>query len=258
MLAYTDNGHQNKTTIVLLHGFCESKEIWGRLPIQLAEIYRVICIDLPGFGESTEAELVPDISDFADKVHLTLLEIGVKNVIMIGHSLGGYVTLAYAEKYRLNLSGIGLFHSTSAADNEEKKENRQKVAQFVLENGSEKFIPQLFAGLFSDKNKEKLALQIQLITDQYKYLTLPASIANASLAMRNRPDRSEILQKSGLPTLFIIGEDDKVIPLEVGIAQSKLAPNATVHILKETAHMGMIEAPEESLSIIKNFAKICV
>ena len=121
--------------IVFLHGFCETHEIWKDFVKPLSTRFRVILIDLPGFGRS---EILPTpftIDDVGNTVANWLIENQVLKSILIGHSLGGYVTLSVAERHSQLLEGIGLFHSMAFEDTQEKKENRNKVIEFVRRNG---------------------------------------------------------------------------------------------------------------------------
>ncbi|MFL5728399.1 MAG: alpha/beta fold hydrolase, partial [Cytophagaceae bacterium] len=129
MLHYTESGRGK--TIVLVHGFCESQEIWKKTQAALSAHYRVICPDLPGFGKSPLKVKDISIAYYAEMIKELLAFLNVEKCCMIGHSLGGYITLAFAEKYSAMLSSFGLFHSTAFADSPEKKENRNKTIQFI-------------------------------------------------------------------------------------------------------------------------------
>ncbi len=117
--------------VILIHGFCETFAIWKPLVNKLAFSHKVITLDLPGFGKSPLPESPFSITDIADQVHLWLLEKNLLGSIIIGHSLGGYVALALAEKYPDSIKGFGLMHSTAFADDEEKKHSRNKTIEFV-------------------------------------------------------------------------------------------------------------------------------
>ena len=112
--------------IVLLHGFLESMEIWNEYVKLLSKRYRVICIDLPGHGKSENIGYVHTMELMADCVKEVLYSLQITKCVMIGHSMGGYVTLAFAEKHERNLRGFALFHSHAAPDSEEKKKTAKK------------------------------------------------------------------------------------------------------------------------------------
>src|SRR6185437_15275426 len=107
LLSYHDEG--KGTALVLVHGFCESKEVWKDFSSVLSSKFRVVTPDLPGFGDSKPDTTVTSIDDYADKLYSFLKQLGIDKCILIGHSLGGYVTLAFAELYEHMLLGMGMF-----------------------------------------------------------------------------------------------------------------------------------------------------
>lgn len=249
-LSYLDKG--NGFPILLIHGFCESKEVWDEFAEQLQTQFRIIAPDLPGFGDSPLTEKRGSIEYYADKIKDLLQELGVTQCAMVGHSLGGYVTLAFAEKYPDFLKGFGLFHSTAFADTEEKKANRTKAIEFIETNGVPTFIRQFFAPLFASSRRDLFRTTIEWLT-QLGIRSSLDGVINATRAMRDRADRIDLLQKTELPVLFIIGKEDSAVPFEKSLEQSKLPQNSFVCILEETGHMGMFEKKEESLKALTEF-----
>src|SRR4051812_20227657 len=130
-------------TVVLLHGFGEDGNIWNHIEKKLKNNFRVIVPDIPGSGRSTilknEAKPV-QIDDYAEVIISILKNESVRSCTVIGHSMGGYITLAIAEKYPELLNGFGLFHSTAFADNEEKKQTRQKSIEFIQSHDAISFL----------------------------------------------------------------------------------------------------------------------
>ncbi|MEH0158495.1 alpha/beta hydrolase [Limibacter armeniacum] len=254
-LEYTDQG--SGPCIVLLHGFCECKEIWENLSAKLSKEFRVICPDMPGNGKSPLTDDVQSLSDYARKINETLQTASVETCVMIGHSLGGYVTLAYAEQFPDALSGIGLFHSTAFEDDDDKRENRDRAIEFVRQNGAEKFIKYMFPNLFSattkDTKPEVIKQAIELCLNKCSI----ESVERASLAMKARPDRINIVKTFPKPILYIIGKEDQSVPLQKGLEQCYLPSDSHVHFMQEVGHMGMFEAPEKTLSTINSFAHYC-
>ena len=153
-ISYNDSG--DGYPIVFLHGFCESKNLWEVFVAMLSVKYRIISIDLPGFGQSPIIEnKEPSIDVFSESVFNLLKELNISECIIIGHSFGGYVALSFAENYPNLLGGLGLFHSTSLEDSPQKKENREKAITFIQKYGTEKFVTNLFPALFSAKQSTK-------------------------------------------------------------------------------------------------------
>ena len=253
-LSYTDHG-QGKV-LVLIHGFCESKAIWGHSLKALSPHFRVLCIDLPGFGKSPLFEGSISIEEMADSINSLLEKLTIPNCTMIGHSLGGYVILSFAEKYSSRLSGFGLFHSTAFADKNEKKENRNKTITFIEKYGIDLFAKSFVPPLFDTNNRVHLVNEITLLTT-IASTTNKHTIIEVTKAMRDRPDRSNVLTSFAKPILFIIGKKDPAIPLEDSLHQCVLPMDSTVHLYEDTGHMGMYERTLETVEAIKNFTSYC-
>lgn len=253
MLHYTIQGKGN--TVVLLHGFCESHTIWADFAKQLATTYQVVCIDLSGFGQSPLLAVPPSIAAYAVAVHETLQALALKEYVMIGHSLGGYVTLSYAEQFAANLKGFGLFNSTALADSPEKQENRNKVIAALQEYGAEAFIKTFYYNLFAPAHKEKFEATIQNLIQEGKQIRTQALI-DATQAMRDRKEQLDLLQTTPLPVLFVVGTADPVLPYSAVAPQFALPQNALVH-LAAYGHMGMLEAPQITLQAVRLFLEYC-
>jgi len=241
--------------VVLVHGFGEDGSVWENQVTALQGAYQVIVPDLPGSGASG---LTNDVSmeGMAGVLKAILDDMGIQQCVMIGHSMGGYVTLAFAEKYPGVLQAFGLFHSTAYADNEEKIAARRRGIQFIREQGPQKFLEQSIKNLFSEDFKN----QHPEIVKEYiaRFTNFSAeSLVSYYEAMIKRPDRTEVLRKFSGPVLFIIGVHDNAVSPEQGMEQSHLPRLAYVHILKHSGHMGMIEEAVESTAFLQQFLKNC-
>ncbi|MEM1138128.1 MAG: alpha/beta fold hydrolase [Bacteroidota bacterium] len=244
--------------VVLLHGFCESKKLWDVFMAILSVKFRVIAIDLPGFGESPKIpQEKVSLEEFSLKVLGTLQTLKIKECIMIGHSLGGYVALSFAENYPNMLQGLGLFHSTSFEDSAEKKANRDKAVAFVEKYGTEKFVSNLFPNLFSLHNTKKLSKQIAYFVKDAAQTPIDV-VVSTTKAMKTRPDRQSVLKQSDCPVLFIIGKDDASIPLMQSLTESSLPAESLVFILENVGHMGMIEASDKCITVVEQFIDYCL
>lgn len=255
-LHFTQQGF-GKKVLVLIHGFCEDNTIWQHLMPTLAKHYKVIAPDLGGFGNS--AALLPQdvtIEDLAEQVRDLLQALEVKECIMIGHSLGGYVALAYAEKYAHTLKGLGLFHSSALADSEAKKRNRNQTTFFIQKNGVNPFAEDFSAMMFFTPRHTELEKEIEYIKNSVKK-TPEKSILQVTIALRDRPDRTALLKKVNFPVLFIIGREDNSIPLSAYTEQIFYPQDSDIHILNDTGHVGMLERPQETLRMLLNFCKRC-
>lgn len=253
-LSYTDLGKGH--TVVLLHGFCESKDVWQDFQERLSKHFRVITPDLPGFGDNSPLESDITMEGMADSLHTLLKSLHTGRCTLIGHSMGGYVSLAYAEKYPEMLNGLGLFHSTAYPDAPEKQETRDKVISFLERNSVESFIEGFIAPLFYFKNRKYLQEEIQLVTEIGKRTPLSTAI-HVTRAMRDRRDRTNVLQKVNFPVMFIAGREDQAVNFKASQKQFFMPAQATIHVLPETAHMGMFERKEETLAMCEGFVRIC-
>jgi pimeloyl-ACP methyl ester carboxylesterase len=173
---------------------------------------------------------------------------------VIGHSMGGYITLALAEKYPALLSSIALVHSSAFADNEEKKANRLKSIEFVKKNGAYEFLKAVIFDLFTETWATNNPATVDRQIEKSKHFTDEAIIAYYQ-AMINRPDRTTVLKNFGKPILFIIGEHDKAVPFEQSMQQCYLPDQSYIHILRNSAHMGMFEEADKLNEALVQFIK---
>lgn len=249
---YTDHGSGD--TLVFLHGFCESKKVWAEFTKPLQQKFRIIALDLPGFGENTQHFSSYSMESMADYVKHKLEELGVSRCILIGHSMGGYASMAFAKKYGSMLQGLCLFHSSALPDTEEKKEQRDKSIEFVERNGVTSFINPFIEPLFFKGNRDWLTQEIEMMKEIGR-ATPQESVTGALAAMRDRPDRSDVLRKAPFPVLFIFGKEDGAVPMEKALEQCHLPGNSIVHFLEKTGHMGMFERPYETRKAVEKFAE---
>jgi len=246
-IAYTVTG--NGFPLVFLHGFGEDSKIWEDY-LPFFSNHQLICIDLPGSGGSVPMGC--SIARMAKIVRAILEKEKINQSIMIGHSMGGYVTLAYAGLYPETLKGYCLFHSHPYADSSAKKEGRNKAIQFIQKKGLTSFLEGLVPKLFGRTFKERgTAIPGQLI-DRYKK-TDPAGFIYQLAAMRDRPNTRKVLSQSNVPVCFIIGKEDAAVPEQYSLNQTYLPEIADIHILNQVGHMGMFEAKEKTQEIIKKF-----
>ena len=175
-----------------------------------------------------------------------------REACIIGHSMGGYITLALLEKYWNHISAFGLLHSTAYADSEEKKSIRRKGIDFINKHGAFKFLKTTTPNLFSQKTKDErpeLINELEAGLDNFS----PTALVSYYKAMMQRPDRTEMLQKATMPVLFIMGKYDNAIPLEDGLQQCHLPEKSYIYILRNSGHMGMLEEKDKCNEILEKF-----
>ncbi len=230
--------------VILLHGFGEDYHIFNSTVTALEKKYTVYAPDLLGTGMSSINTFPSNFSIeyVADSIVALLQHEKIEDCIILGHSMGGYVTVAFAKKYPKYLKGFGLLHSTALPDTPIKIENRTRGISFIQKFGAATFLattaPNLF-GSFTQKNHP------QLITEFIQ--SIPA-FSNEALtcyyqAMMARPDLTSVLETTSLPVLFILGDQDMPVALEDTLPQTKMPKRAYLYVLENCGHMGMLEQP---------------
>ena len=237
--------------VVLLHGFGEDASVWDLQKDALAQHFQLLIPNLPGTGPSGLLSEMR-MEALADAVYAMLETENIKSCVLIGHSMGGYITLAFAEKYSAVLKGFGLFHSSAYADTDEKVATRKKGIQFIQDNGAHSFLKTATPNLYSPATKEAAPALIE------KHINASAGFSGEALiayyeAMIERPDRTEVLRRATVPILFVLGRWDTAVPFEDSLAQTHLPQLAYIHVLEHSGHMGMVEEPERSTAILNQY-----
>jgi pimeloyl-ACP methyl ester carboxylesterase len=241
--------------VMLLHGFAEDSTIWNYQFKKLKEKFYVIVPDLPGSGKSEMLEGKMSIEDYADVIKAIadaeLINEAKNQFTLIGHSMGGYIALAFAQKYPELLNAFGLFHSTAYADDNAKKEIRKKGIEFITNKGVELFLKTTTPNLFSEKTKKENFQLVENLIDNYKDFS-DESLIQYYNAMLARPDRTSVLKSFQKPVLFIMGKNDNAVPLQSSLEQCHIPSVSHIKILKNSGHMSMWEQKKEStLSLLK-------
>lgn len=252
---YRDEGRSNGNVLVLLHGFLQSLDVWSSYVLTYMHDLRVITIDLPGHGHSETFAEVHSMDFMARIVKTVLDEAGVDQCVMVGHSMGGYVALAFAEKYPYTLRGLGLVNSHALSDSERHQACRKAVCEQVLENRAS-YIVNFVPTLFDDSNRSALSQDIKDLQDQCLE-TRTESIIAAQKGMLARPSRIGVLQQLEVPVLFVYGKHDNRIPLEIAISQAMLPRHSEILLLENVGHMAFMEEREYVKPRIKNFVDTC-
>ncbi|MUT68457.1 alpha/beta fold hydrolase [Paenibacillus sp. NEAU-GSW1] len=255
-LAYYDSAKDgdrtgNEQTVILLHGFCGSSAYWELAAPLLARHARVIAPDLRGQGLSSASGEGPySMELYADDVAGLMDSLNIEKACLLGHSLGGYITLAFAEKYGDKLNAFGLVHSTPLPDTETAKENREKAAAAIRKDGIAAFVDGLVPKLFAPSSDAALIERAK----QIGYGTSVAGAIGAALGMKARQDRSGVLESTALPLLLLAGVSDQIVPREKTHVVN--GPHVTQALLSEAGHMGMLEQPEAFAEAVLSFLKV--
>lgn len=239
--------------ILFLHGFPLDHRMWDRQLAALADRYRVIAIDLRGFGRSGPISGPISIADFADDVAKLLDAVGIRErIFLCGLSMGGYVALQFAERHADRLSGLVLCDTRAAADSDEAKEGRRTLAAKVLLEGPgaviEAMRPRLLAPA-TRRQQPDIAHEVEEMMRQ----TRPATMAAALEAMACRPDMREKLPQIVVPTLVLCGEQDAISPPEEMRALAAAIPNARFDLVSGAGHMSPMENPDHVNAQLRRF-----
>ena len=250
---FTDRGRGR--VVVLLHGFLGSAEIWGPLADNLARSYRVICVDLPGHGGSDCFGYAHNMELMAKAVKTVLDTLRLKKYVIAGHSMGGYVALAFAELFPDNLRGMALFHTTAYPDTAEKRHERERAVNLIRQN-KRVYTDETVRGLFAKKNVRYLKKEIAF-AQRVARKTSRQGMAAALLGMRDRPGRDIVLGLVDYPVMMVIGGEDTVITAEQLQEQAEVLKNPYVLLLEHDGHMGFLESPKRCAKELRKFLRKC-
>jgi pimeloyl-ACP methyl ester carboxylesterase len=248
-ISYSDSGKGN--ALVFLHGFLENKTMWNVYVTELSKRNRIITIDLLGHGRTESLGYIQTMEENADVVHEVLSKLRIRKAILVGHSMGGYVALAFAELYPENMKGLVLLNSTSKEDSPERKKNRDRAIKAVKKD-YETFIRLSIANLFSEDNREILSNEIEGVKIHALQTPLQGIVASLE-GMKVRKDREFILHTTTYPKLLILGKKDPVLNYEENLEQIKGTDVELVTF--EDGHMSSIENQAELLTVLGNFFK---
>jgi pimeloyl-ACP methyl ester carboxylesterase len=248
-ISYSNSG--KGTAVVLLHGFLENKTMWDAYVSELSKRNRIITIDLLGHGKTESLGYIQTMEENADVVHEVISKLRIRKAILVGHSMGGYVALAFAELYPENMKGLVLLNSTSKEDSPERKKNRDRAIKAVKQD-YETFIRLSIANLFSEDNQEILSNEIEEVKIQALQTPLQGIVASLE-GMKIRKDREFLLHTTTYPKLLILGKKDPVLNYEENLEQIKGTDVELVTF--PDGHMSSIENQVELITVLAGFFK---
>lgn len=235
----------------MLHGFLENQTMWNYYIAEFSKKYRIITIDLLGHGETECMGYIHSMEDNADAVHAVLSELRIRKAIFVGHSMGGYVSLAFAELYPETVKGLVLLNSTARADSEERKINRDRAIVAVKQNYGN-FIRMSIGNLFSEDNRERLVDEIEKVKIEALKTPLQGIVASLE-GMKIRKDREVLLHFSQYPIVLVLGKKDPVLNYEETKEQIE---NTEVKLVTfPDGHMSHIENHDELAKVFLDFFK---
>jgi 3-oxoadipate enol-lactonase len=244
-LAYERRG--TGTPLVLLHGFPLDHHSWDLVAHLLEGTFDLILPDLRGFGQSSTVETQQTLDDFASDITGLLDQLGIKQAAIAGHSMGGYVALAFAKRYLDRVSGLGLVSTQTPADPPERKEGRYKSAVEVAEKGIGVVVDAMTPKFTSD---EELQSAARTIMERQQ----PAAFIGALKAMAERMDTTSLLAELKIPVVIIHGDSDALVPVDRAREARNAVPHAHYVELKGVGHLPMQEAVGETAEALKHLA----
>lgn len=242
-LAYERRGSGNP--LVLLHGYPLDHFIWSAVSIKLVkEGFDLILPDLRGFGKSTTLDTSYLLDDFADDIAGLLDHLGIQKTAIAGHSMGGYIALAFAKRYPERVSGLGLISSQVLADSPERKEGRYKSAADVQEKGIQGVVETMTPKMTPNTDLHGLVREIM-------QRQAPAAFIGALKAMAERGDASDLITGLQVPVVLIHGDADELIPIDRAREVKNLLPHANLVEIQGIGHLPMLEAPEKTADALQ-------
>ena len=256
-LSYFTVGKESNPCVLFLHGYLETGLIWKDFVSLLSNDFFIICPDIPGHGTSAILAEVPGMDKLALAIDEIVLEEEINKLHVVGHSMGGYLALAYRKLFPEKLFSCTLFHSTCFPDTEEKKKNRNREIDFIRKGKKELIFNTNIPKAFADDNLESMSVQVEMAKEIGRSNNEEGIISLLN-AMKNRADHTNLLKETSVPYLLIAGKKDNYIPFEVMKKMQKIGTNIELKSLDNSGHMGFLEEPEVSADILREFLKSVV
>jgi pimeloyl-ACP methyl ester carboxylesterase len=245
-------GKAENPAIFFLHGYLESLEIWDDFAHEFTDDYYVVCIDLPGHGDSESLAETQTMGAMAYAVKDVADSLDIKKLHLVGHSMGGYVTMAFRDKFPDMLSSYVLFHSTCFSDTDEKRINRDREIELVRQGKKDLIVNTHITKAFADSNLKKMEKQVEK-TIRIALKTKENGIISALNGMKMRADRCLLIVAGGIPLLVVASKMDNFISIDVVLKMKKMANNTEFVILRKSGHMGFIEEKDKAGKELKIF-----
>lgn len=235
--------------VLLIHGYLENIDIWDDFVGGLEQHFSVLRVDMPGHGKSVCKLQTIGMEFMADCVSAVISSLALKKVFLVGHSMGGYVSLAFAERYPTRVSGLCLLHSTPDPDSAEKRKGRLDDIELVKANGKEKIVDTNIPRLFAKQNLDRFAAAVNR-SKKIALSTPDLGIIGALNGMAQRPDRNHVVAAASFPVFFIYGRHDNLIATDVATSVAERHKKARTIFLDNSGHLGFIEEKDQTTAAI--------
>jgi len=247
-LCYTDEGQG--LSLVFVHGFPLRRAIWQRQIEAFRSSYRVLAPDLRGFGDSETQPGPATMGQFAADLHALLQQLATGPVVLIGHSMGGYVALAFARYFPRMLRGLVLVSTKAGQDTPEAAAGRRATAEKVKASGVQVVVEAMASKMLAPGTQDSpTAAQVR----EFMARLQPAGVINALLGMAERPDATALLAQIAVPTLVITGADDTLIPPTESEALAQAIPGAQLTVIPRAGHLVAFEQSDEFNRVLEEW-----
>lgn len=253
MLAHDDRGRKGDPAVVLLHGWPLDRGIWSEVAERVgAAGFRVLCPDLPAFGASPALEEARwTVEAYADEVAAFLRQEGTGRAAVAGHSFGGYVALALAERSPDLVGALGLVSSRTVADSDTARAGRRATIEKVRASGAAALLPGLADRLLAPVAAPDLRARAEAVIARCP----PQAIIAGLAAMAARPDRTGVLESFPRPLLVLHGTLDQTIPIAEAPQPGRQSGPMDRVVLEGAGHMPMWEDPAKTADAILGWAR---
>ncbi len=242
--------------LVLVHGFPLDRRMWDAQMAGLADVCRVIAVDLPGFGQSQPPRPFT-MKSLADDLHAFLDKVNARPAVLVGLSMGGYLALKYVTRYPTDLAGLALIDTRAQADDTEGKKNRMAMVEIAKAQGSsaiaDRMEPKMLSSATMHRNPE-VVKRLREIMESCPAQTMEYAL----IAMRDREDSQAELASIAVPTLIVVGDSDAITPPALSSAMNREIPHSRFCVIKNAGHMSPMERPEEVTNTLREFVRDCV
>lgn len=240
------------TALVFLHGYLESISIWNDFTPFFDKQFQVVCVDLPGHGGSTIHYSMVTMEDMAFAIKQVLDQLGIRSCVFVGHSMGGYAALAYADLFPEMVAGLILLHSHPNSDTNEKIRSRIADVERIELGEKDKIVDESIPKLFANINHEKFTESINR-SRRIAMSTSDIGVIAALRGMAARKDRNHVVENLNRKVLMVFGSLDNLIPSDMASGLSSKHPLARVAWLHNSGHMGFIEEIDQAAKAITSF-----
>ena len=244
-LAYERRG--TGSPLVLIHGYPLDHHLWDEVVPLLQDTFDLVLPDLRGFGESSTIDSFYAMEDFASDIAALLDHLEIQKTAIAGHSMGGYVALAFARLYPERVTGLGLVSTQVLADAPDRKEGRYKSAAEVADKGIASVVETMTPKFSSNPKLQKFARESMERQE-------PAAYIGALKAMAERVDSTPLLSSLTVPVVIVHGDADSLIPIDRAREVKAALPNAHLVEINGAGHMPMMEATEKTAEALKLLA----